>query len=120
MQTDPFPPHTGPMHTLAAFFVALLASFVRSSPLTQKRATVCNGRAELCNRSYGNITFIGSHDSYAVDTNVLNLSRNQEVDVTSQLNLGVRLLQAQSHMWQGKLHFCHTSERPASKTISSS
>ena len=107
------------MHTLAAFFVVLLATVASSSPLTQKRATVCNGRAELCNRSYGNITFIGSHDSYAVDKNVLNLSRNQEVDVTSQLNLGVRLLQAQSHVWQGKLHFCHTSEYLASKIIRS-
>ena len=108
------------MHTLVALFVVLLASITSASPLIQKRATVCNGRAELCNRSYGNITFIGSHDSYAVDTNVLNLSRNQEVDVTHQLNLGVRLLQAQSHMWQGKLHFCHTSGYLASKIICSS
>ena len=30
------------------------------------RATVCNGHAELCSRSYGNVTFIGAHDSYAI------------------------------------------------------
>jgi len=105
------------MHTFTAFFVLFVASIVSAFPLTAKRATACNGRAELCNRSYGNITFIGSHDSYAVDTNVLNLSRNQEVDIVSQLNLGVRLLQAQSHMWEGELHFCHTSERVISKGV---
>ena len=25
----------------------------------------CNGHAELCSRSYGNVTFIGAHDSFA-------------------------------------------------------
>lgn len=28
-------------------------------------ATVCNGRAELCSRGYGNTTFLASHDSFA-------------------------------------------------------
>ena len=31
--------------------------------LSFPRPTVCNGRSELCNRSYGNVTFIGAHDS---------------------------------------------------------
>lgn len=25
--------------------------------------TVCNGHAELCDKSYGNVTFVGAHDS---------------------------------------------------------
>jgi hypothetical protein len=29
------------------------------------RATTCNGHPELCNRSYGNVTFFGAHDSFA-------------------------------------------------------
>lgn len=33
------------------------------------RATTCNGHAELCNRSFGNITFVGAHDSYAIGVN---------------------------------------------------
>ncbi|KAF8718639.1 hypothetical protein AX14_011685 [Amanita brunnescens Koide BX004] len=39
----------------------------------------------------------------------LSVSSDQEVDVLTQLSLGVRLLQAQSHMWIGELHFCHTN-----------
>jgi hypothetical protein len=42
---------------LSAATLALAAS------IPVKRATVCNGHAELCNRSYGNITFVGAHDS---------------------------------------------------------
>lgn len=105
------------MYTYTVLFVLLLASVTNALLLPAKRATVCNGRAELCNRSYGNITFVGSHNSYAVDTDILDLSRNQEVNVVSQLNLGVRLLQAQSHVREGKLHFCHTSKPPMSKSV---
>jgi hypothetical protein len=73
------------------------------------RANVCNGHAELCNRSYGDVTYFGSHDSFAFSDNAVILSRDQEVDIPTQLGLGVRLLQAQAHMNDGKLHFCHTS-----------
>ncbi|GLB44418.1 putative plc-like phosphodiesterase [Lyophyllum shimeji] len=39
----------------------------------------------------------------------LALSRDQEVNITTQLSLGVRLLQAQAHLNNGELHFCHTN-----------
>ncbi|KAJ6552991.1 PLC-like phosphodiesterase [Mycena capillaripes] len=74
-----------------------------------KRATVCNGHAELCNRSYGNTTFMGSHDSFAFSEDPFALARDQEVDIPTQLGLGVRLLQAQAHLNDGVIHFCHTS-----------
>lgn len=74
-----------------------------------KRATVCNGRAELCRRSYGNVTYLGAHNSFASSTNPFSLARTQEVDVTAQLRLGVRMLQGQAHMKDGQLRFCHTS-----------
>jgi hypothetical protein len=32
---------------------------------SHSRATVCNGHADLCSRSYSNITFVGAHDSFA-------------------------------------------------------
>jgi len=35
------------------------------------RVQQCNGRPELCNRKYGNITFLGSHDSFAISGNPL-------------------------------------------------
>ena len=36
------------------------------APVILPRATVCNGHAELCSRSYGNVTYVGAHDSYAI------------------------------------------------------
>ncbi|KAH9929628.1 PLC-like phosphodiesterase [Epithele typhae] len=78
-------------------------------PQHTRRADVCNGHAELCGRSYGNVTFMGAHDSFAFSENPLDLAADQRVDIPSQLGLGVRLLQAQSHMNDGVLHFCHTS-----------
>ncbi|GJE97373.1 PLC-like phosphodiesterase [Phanerochaete sordida] len=96
---------------LALSLTCAAGSLVAALPAVQKRASVCNGHAELCNRSYGNITFLGAHDSFAYGDNPPDLAADQEVDMVSQLNLGVRLLQAQSHIndIDGQLHFCHTS-----------
>ncbi|TFK35682.1 PLC-like phosphodiesterase [Crucibulum laeve] len=69
----------------------------------------CNGRTELCERPYGNVTFLGAHDSFAASGNPFALARTQEIDVAAQLKLGVRMLQAQGRMNNNKLHFCHTS-----------
>ena len=45
-------------------------------------ADVCNGHAELCSKSYSDVTFLGAHDSYAVGTS---LADDQSSDVTTQL-----------------------------------
>jgi hypothetical protein len=74
-----------------------------------KRATTCNGHPELCNRSFGNVTFIGAHDSYAIDKLGINPTTNQNIDLTTQLNLGVRLLQVQGHLKDGHVQLCHTN-----------
>ncbi|EKM61361.1 uncharacterized protein PHACADRAFT_247911 [Phanerochaete carnosa HHB-10118-sp] len=73
----------------------------------QSRATTCNGSPDLCNRSYGNITFVGAHDSYAVGIN--NLAANQDYNVTQQLTDGIRLLQVQAHNLSSDIQLCHTS-----------
>ncbi|KAJ7640820.1 PLC-like phosphodiesterase [Mycena polygramma] len=85
-----------------------VATLALAATIPTRRATVCNGHAELCGRSYGNVTFVGAHDSFAVSQDPLALARDQEVDVPTQLSLGIRLLQAQSHLNNGVLHFCHT------------
>lgn len=72
-----------------------------------KRATTCNGHPELCSKSYGNVSFVGAHDSYSVGVN--NLATNQDYDVTQQLTDGVRLLQMQAHQSTDAIHLCHTS-----------
>jgi len=72
-----------------------------------RRATVCNGHAELCDRSFGNVTFVGAHDSYAVGVN--NLAANQDQPITQQLNDGIRMLQMQALNETGGIRLCHTS-----------
>ncbi|KAJ7636345.1 PLC-like phosphodiesterase [Roridomyces roridus] len=97
-----------PLHLWILLFAARV---VWCGPLATptRRATVCNGHAELCSRLYSNVTFVGAHDSFAFSEDPFALARDQEVDIPTQLNLGVRLLQAQAHMNGDVLHFCHTS-----------
>jgi hypothetical protein len=97
---------------LAALTSLLLLSHVFGlaiPPELVRRDQLCNGHAELCSRSYGNVTFLGAHDSFADSGNPFALARTQEVDVQAQLTMGVRLLQAQAHMNGNDVHFCHTS-----------
>ncbi|KAK0448364.1 PLC-like phosphodiesterase [Desarmillaria tabescens] len=81
-----------------SLFATLFSIGLSVSAAPTKRASVCNGRAELCNRGYGNVTFLSSHDSYAISEDIFALARTQELDLPGQLDLGVRMLQAQSHM----------------------
>jgi hypothetical protein len=96
---------------LAAFaYCALIFSTkVFGLVVPMKRAQLCNGHSDLCSRPYGNVTFLGAHDSFAFSSFPLALARTQEVDVETQLMHGARLLQAQGHMNGDQVHFCHTS-----------
>jgi len=78
------------------------------APTILPRATICNGQSEFCNRSYGNITYVGAHDSYAIGT-VNTLGTNQDQNVTQQLNDGIRMLQMQALNQSGTIQLCHTS-----------
>ncbi|KAF8560169.1 PLC-like phosphodiesterase [Imleria badia] len=99
----------------AALLVSLLlfaaphSFLVNASPaeLPSRRATTCNGSADLCSRSFGNVTFVGTHDSYAVGVN--NLAADQDYNITQQLTDGIRMLQVQAHNLTGVLQLCHTS-----------
>jgi hypothetical protein len=71
--------------------------------------TPCNNYVEFCNRRYSNITEIAAHNSPFVRKG--NSASNQQLDVTTQLNDGIRFLQAQIQ-WPTNgttPHFCHTS-----------
>jgi hypothetical protein len=50
-----------------------------------------------------------AHNSYAYSTDIAALSVNQNVDVATQLDLGVRLLQAAGKLKSGAVELCHTS-----------
>ncbi|KAF8425694.1 PLC-like phosphodiesterase [Tirmania nivea] len=67
----------------------------------------CNGYVEFCSRSYGNITYVAAHNSPFVMQN--NVAANQNLEVAEQLNDGIRMLQGQTHEYNGSLHYCHTT-----------
>lgn len=70
------------------------------------RGLSCNGRAELCDRKYSNITMVGTHDSAFVGF----LPTDNQLDsVDKQLGQGVRYLQAQTHDKDGAIQLCHTN-----------
>lgn len=49
----------------------------------------CNLHVEFCGRSYGNITYVGAHNSPFTREN--NAAANQHLDTTTQLNDGIRM-----------------------------
>lgn len=74
---------------LSAFAMMISAfDFVYASPTELpgfRRATICNGSPDLCTRSFGNVTFVGAHDSYAVGTNNGELQRPCIMQTLAQL-----------------------------------
>ncbi|KAK1593152.1 tat pathway signal sequence [Colletotrichum navitas] len=80
-----------------------------TSPAGPTNTQPCNNYVEFCERKYSNITEVGCHNSPFVRPG--NSASNQALDVTTQLNDGIRFLQAQIQ-WptNGTVpHFCHTS-----------
>lgn len=73
----------------------------------------CNNYVELCERRYSNVTEVGAHNSPFVREG--SSAANQQLDVITQLNDGVRFLQAQIQFpTPGRTdddgpHFCHSS-----------
>lgn len=102
--------------------LALLAPALTSSSILLPRQTTtdtsyaCNNSPDLCSRSYANITHLGAHDSPFLrdGSNSQNSitfadSGNQNVNSTTQLDAGVRLLTAQVHSHEGAWHLCHST-----------
>lgn len=85
---------------LAGSLLAVAAGCVRAQ-------STCNGYSELCSKLYSNVSYIGAHDSYSVQAG--SLAANQNYDVTTQLNNGIRMVQNQVHNKSGTLELCHTS-----------
>jgi hypothetical protein len=78
-----------------------------SAPAQATNVQPCNNYPEFCERKYGNITEVSAHNSPFV--NAGSAAANQALSVTTQLNDGIRMLQAQAHFVNGIPHFCHTS-----------
>lgn len=67
----------------------------------------CNNYPEFCTRKYSNITQVCAHNSAFATPN--NLFSNQGVSITGQLNDGIRMIQGETHLFNGTMRNCHTS-----------
>ena len=79
-----------------------------AAPPAQTNTRPCNNYPELCDRKYSNITQVGCHNSPFARPG--SAASNQALNVTQQLDDGIRFLQAQIQ-WptNGSVpHFCHT------------
>ncbi|KAJ4396490.1 hypothetical protein N0V93_000709 [Gnomoniopsis smithogilvyi] len=81
-------------------------SFAVIASLATLAHAACNGQDALCSRPYSNVTFVGAHDSAFFGPFI---TQNQNINVSAQLALGVRFLQAQTHDFIGNIQMCHTS-----------
>jgi hypothetical protein len=60
-----------------------------TSSIVPTNTQPCNNYPELCNRKYSNITEVAAHNSpFAIKNNA---GSNQALDVTTQLNDGIRM-----------------------------
>ncbi|KAL8701526.1 MAG: hypothetical protein Q9224_000464 [Gallowayella concinna] len=87
--------------------LGIIDQLTRATTHLKKQPQIgCNGREAFCNRKYSNITHIATHDAPFIG--VLPME-NQNVDIPTQLDAGIRFLQAQTHRNAfGKLSLCHT------------
>lgn len=85
-------------------FATLINQALHRPPVQPQNG--CNGHPELCDRRYSEITQVGAHESAFVG---IMPSENQNYDVTTQLDAGIRFLQTQTHKNHfGQLALCHT------------
>ncbi|KAJ5093330.1 hypothetical protein N7456_009191 [Penicillium angulare] len=97
---------------MRSFYSLALLPLVAASSLTARSSsTACNNSPDLCNKTYGEITHLGAHDSpFLRDSSTDDsLFGDQYYDTTTQLDAGVRLVTAQVHKSDSEWHLCHTS-----------
>ncbi|KAL8960550.1 MAG: hypothetical protein Q9183_005444, partial [Haloplaca sp. 2 TL-2023] len=95
------------IHALISIISQLIQLTTRIPIQPTNDPNSCNGHPLLCERKYSDITHIGTHDAPFIG--ILPME-NQNVDIPTQLDAGIRFLQAQTHINAfGKLSLCHTS-----------
>ncbi|KAJ5216952.1 hypothetical protein N7468_009960 [Penicillium chermesinum] len=94
---------------MQAFALLALLPLALANPLNV-RSTACNNSPDLCNKSYGEITHLGAHDSpFVRDSSTDNsLAGDQYYDTPTQLDAGVRLVTAQVHKSGSDWRLCHS------------
>jgi hypothetical protein len=106
--------HPQLLKPVVKMLLKVILSFIFTASV---KAIACNGNDVLCSRKYSNVTQIGTHDSAFVG---ILPTDNQFESVSSQLDAGIRFLQAQTHLKNGALELCHTTctEKDAGTLVS--
>ncbi|GAM82452.1 hypothetical protein ANO11243_004320 [Dothideomycetidae sp. 11243] len=93
--------------TLSSNFTVSATKSSTSSSTVPTNTQPCNGWAEFCDRSYGNITQVAAHNAAFAVTG--NAASNQKYGLTTQLNDGIRMLTGETHWVNNTIYSCHTS-----------
>jgi predicted O-linked N-acetylglucosamine transferase (SPINDLY family) len=87
------------LYTLTGFLVLVSLAMAQQA---------CNGYSTLCSKSYNEVSYLTTHNSYAYMSNV---GQNQHYDVQTQLNDGIRGLKlsaVKTNNYTG-VELCHTA-----------
>jgi hypothetical protein len=91
---------------LALALLLLACSGAKKAPPATTPTLVCNGHAELCDRSYNAVAYPGTHDSYS-DTAEQFGAPDQTHPIFRQLDEGIRVLHLEVHVNAGEVDVCH-------------
>lgn len=85
---------------LAASAVALVLAGTLAVAIVppSTRPLACNGSARLCDRTYDQVTYLTSHNAMSSSDRGF-LAAGQDLDITGQLDNGVRALMLDLHYW---------------------
>jgi hypothetical protein len=71
-------------------------------------AIACNGHPELCDRSFDQVAFPGTHNAMS-NAEESFLAPNQQYNMRRQLDDGIRVMLIDTYYWQNDLYLCHSS-----------
>merc|ERR1711939_1293630 len=97
---------TGGDSTTSTRTTGSATSSTSTGPIPSNTAP-CNTYPEFCSRQYSNITQICAHNSYFSVKN--NAASNQDYDIHTQLDDGIRMIQGETQLVNGTMYGCHTS-----------
>ncbi|KAF9438819.1 hypothetical protein BGZ76_004419 [Entomortierella beljakovae] len=90
--------------------ILTVATAFLSTIIQQTNAQECNGYAELCSKTYDQVTYATAHNAFAY-TPAGALALNQDNDIPTQLNDGIRALMfdAYTSSSPSDIQLCHSS-----------
>ncbi len=84
--------------TSIAVLTVIAGAVTAFANLSTQSPAVCNGSPRLCGHAYDEVSYLTSHNAMASSDRGF-LAANQDPDITSQLDNGVRALMLDLHYW---------------------